>query len=243
MDQNFEKLALTPLDALQIVEESFFAHLESLATGLASEERHALPAKIRGRMTELAAHTAALIENDLDRGNAGFVLLAVAAHDVLSTLLPADRALALVDACLNGPMRASVLAGTTEMLDASPDAFLSLTTLSKHREENYFGPSFEFERPVDDGFGYVLNIRRCLFHETLKACGRTELQPVLCRFDLNWIDGIKPERHHVRFARPSTFATANLCRMWFMRLERPSSSLPVDTQVPMESNGHGPSHG
>jgi hypothetical protein len=240
--ENFEKPAMTPLDALQIIEESFLAHLADQDTGLTAAERDQLAARVRARMTELADCTAALVENDLDRGNVGFVLLAVAAYDVLSTLLPADRAMALVDMCLNEPMRPWVLAGVTEMLDASPDPFVSLTTASRHREEHYFGPSFAFERPVDDGFGYVLNIRRCLFHEALKACGRTELQPVLCRFDLNWIDGIAPERHHMRFARPSTFATADLCRMWFMRLEPPASLLPADPHAPTESNDHGPSH-
>ncbi len=239
-DTSFEKPALTPLAALQIVEESFFAHLAGQPLDLTTEERSELPDRIRARMAGLTERMAALVENDLDRGNVGFTPLAVAAYEVLSARLPADRAMALVDACLNEPMRPWVLAGTTEMLDASPDPFLALTTASRHREAEYFGPSFEFERPVDDGFGYVLNVRRCLFHETLKACGRTELQPILCRFDLNWIDSIKPERHHLRFARPSTFATADLCRMWFMRLERPGPLQPGAT--PAESSDHGPSH-
>lgn len=240
-EESFEKPALTPLAALEIVEQSFFAHLAEQPLDLAAEERDALPARIRARMAELtewAARTAGLVENDLDRGNVGFTLLAVAAYEVLAALLPADRAMALVDACLNEPMRPWVLAGTAAMLDASPDPFVSLTTASRNREADYFGPSFEFERPVDDGFGYVLNIRRCLFHEALRACGRTELQPILCRFDLNWIDAIAPERHHMRFARPSTFATANLCRMWFMRVE--PGLQPGATRG--EPDGHGPSH-
>lgn len=245
-NETFEKPPMTPLVALQIIEESFFAHLAGLPMGLTPEEHKeqhdALPAKIRARMATLVERTEPLVANDLDRGNVGFTLLAVAAYEVLSELLPADRAMALVDACLNEPMRPWVLAGTAEMLDASPDPFVSLTNASRNRETDYFGPSFAFDRPVDDGFGYVLNIRRCLFHETLKACGRTELQPVLCRFDLNWIDAIAPERHHMRFARPSTFATANACRMWFMRLEHPDASLPAGAQGVIESNDHGTSH-
>jgi hypothetical protein len=70
-----------------------------------------------------------------------------------------------------------------------------------------------------------LHVRRCLFHETLRACGRTELQVVMCRFDLNWIDALDPGRHHTRFVRPSTFASADLCRMWFMRVEKPDPRL------------------
>jgi hypothetical protein len=85
--------------------------------------------------------------------------------------------------------------------------------------ESYFGPSFEFERPVDDDNGYVLDIVRCLFHELLVATGRSELQPLLCRFDLNWVDAIDPARHRLRFVRPVTFATGKSCRMCFLRTE------------------------
>jgi 4-amino-4-deoxy-L-arabinose transferase and related glycosyltransferases of PMT family len=58
-------------------------------------------------------------------------------------------------------------------------AFLPFQTLvqaSKEREKHYFGSSFEFERPIDNEYGYVLNIKKCLFHETLKILNRKELQ-------------------------------------------------------------------
>ncbi|WP_394850649.1 L-2-amino-thiazoline-4-carboxylic acid hydrolase [Pendulispora brunnea] len=209
-----EKLLLSPLAALGLIEKSFFEHLGKLSLG--GEE-----SSIRDRIRGLAPKTRHLIHNELDEGNVGFTLLAVAAYDVLLPQLGSEKALHIVDACLNEPLRAWVLEGTAGMLDASADPFEAITQSSREREEHYFGPSFAFERPVDDGFGYVLNVRRCLFHETLRALERTEVQPVLCRFDLNWIDGIDPARHRMRFARPSTFATADLCRMWFMRLEGP----------------------
>ncbi|WP_394839934.1 L-2-amino-thiazoline-4-carboxylic acid hydrolase [Pendulispora rubella] len=205
---------LSPLAALGLLEKSFFEYLGKLSLG--AEER-----SIRTRIGDLAPKTRHLVHNELDEGNVGFTLLAVAAYDVLQPQLGREKALHVVDACLNEPLRAWVLEGTAGMLDASPDPFESITRSSREREAHYFGPSFAFERPVDDGFGYVLHVRRCLFHETLRALERTEVQPVLCRFDLNWIDGIDPARHRMRFARPSTFATADLCRMWFMRLEPP----------------------
>jgi hypothetical protein len=168
----------------------------------------------------LSTRTTDLVKNELDRANVRFTLLAVAAYDVLlDDGIAPDQALVMVDACLNLPLRDAVLEGTRQMLDASDDPFATLVQTSKARESEFFGPSFEFERPIDDGFGYVLHVKRCLYHEVLKACGRVELQPVLCRFDLNWVDAIAPERHHLRFIRPSTFATADLCRMWFSRAE------------------------
>jgi hypothetical protein len=53
----------------------------------------------------------------------------------------------------------------------------------------------------------------------LVAAGRPELQPILCRFDLNWVDAIQPPRHHLRFLRPGTFASGATCRTVFPREE------------------------
>jgi hypothetical protein len=218
-------LTLTPDDSLRAVEEGFFAHLARVAPG-SLPDRHTLEPRIRAAIAARQPAVAHLIRSPLDRGNVGFAVLAVAAHDVLAAALDPDQALRLVDACLNEPLRACVLESTRQLLDASPDPFAALVAASREREASFFGPSFQFEHPVDDGYGYVLHVRRCLFHETLRACGRPELQPVLCRFDLNWIDALDPQRHHTRFVRPSTFATADLCRMWFMRVEPPDPRLP-----------------
>ncbi|WP_394825494.1 L-2-amino-thiazoline-4-carboxylic acid hydrolase [Pendulispora albinea] len=230
---------MTPLSNLELIEAAFFEHLAKAPLNLPDEARAGLPDRIRARAAELCERTQTLVDNDLDRGNVGFAVLAAAAYEVLLAAgLPPSRALSTVDACLNDPLRAWVLDGTRQMLDASPDPFEALTDVSRQREAHYFGPSFAFERPIDDGFGYVLEIRRCMFHEALKACGRTEVQPVLCRADLNWIDSIDPDRHHLRFARPSTFATADVCRMWFMRLEPPRlPPTPTNTDPPTD---HGP---
>jgi hypothetical protein len=209
---------LPPGEALQAVQDGFFAHLEGLAPA-GVRDPASLAARIRAALGPLEQRTAHLVANDLDRGNVGFVLLAVAAYEVLLPELGGAAALRTVDECLNQPLRRWVLEGTRQLLDGAPDPFAALVAGSREREASYFGPSFVFEHPVDDGHGYVLNVRRCLFHETLKACGRTELQPAICRFDLNWIDALDPDRHHARFVRPSTFASADLCRMWFMRVE------------------------
>ena len=137
----------------------------------------------------------------------------------LGTALRPIKAVAVVDDCLNGPFRERILAGTESLLDQATDPFAAIVAASKEREATYFGSSFTFKRLVDDENTYVLDITRCLFHDGLVAAGRTQLQSVLCRFDLNWADAIDPNRHHLRFVRPVTFATGDSCRMCFLRQE------------------------
>jgi hypothetical protein len=224
-------VGVAPDAALAAVQDGFFEHLRALAPP-ALREPETAPARIRSAIARLEAQTAHLVASDLDRCNVGFVLLAVAGYDLLLPELGHDQALGVVDACLNQPLRRWVLEGTRALLDRSPDPFADLVATSRAREATYFGPSFTFEHPIDDSHGYLLHVRRCLFHETLRVCQRTELQPLICRFDLNWIDAIDPDRHHVRFVRPSTFATADLCRMWLMRVEQVEA--PAAAPAPLD---------
>lgn len=169
-----------------------------------------------------------LVRNPLDEANVHFTLLAVALFDVALPHLGSTRAMLLVDACLNQPLRGFVVDGTRALLDGAEDPFRVLVDTSKARERDYFGPSFEFSRLIDDDVGYVLQIDRCLFHEVLRACDRTELQPLLCRFDLNWIDAVDRERHRVDVVRPCTFASAQRCQFWFARTDGDvAARLPV----------------
>lgn len=199
------------------IEDGFYQRLRQVAA------ERGLPAEVatetRARVAEREREVAHLVANDLDRVNARFTMLAVALFDVVERRLARDAAIRLVDECLNQPIRPLFVEGTRQLLDGAPDPFAALVASSKEREESSFGPSFEFERVIDDAHGYVLRIRRCLFHELLRACARTELMPLLCRFDLNWADAIDPERHGFRFLRPSTFATADRCQMWFARTD------------------------
>lgn len=175
--------------------------------------------RLRDRVLLRRAEVAHLIRNELDAMNVGYTLLAVAAFDLLAPEVGEAEAIDAIDACLHGYARPHVLAGTRAMLDASADPYATLVAASRERELHYFGPSFAFDRPIDDGFGYVLEIRRCLYHEVLAACGRTELQPLMCRADTGWIDAIDPARHRLRFVRPSTLVNDRVCRMWFMRTD------------------------
>lgn len=197
-----------------MAERSFYAELTRLVPAFERVE-----AEIRERLAVRGAQIEALVTNDLDAMNAGWALRAVAAFDVLAPRLGREKSISIIDHCLNEPLRSPVLAGTRQMLDAAPDPFSELVGASKEREASYFGPSFLFEHLVDDDHGYVLEIRRCLYHQVLLACGALDLMPVICRADLNWIDAIEPHRHHLRFVSPSTFASADRCRMWFMRTD------------------------
>lgn len=175
--------------------------------------------QVRKRLAELDDQLRHLVHNPMDAANIRFTMLAVAAFDVLEPARGPVDATAVVDDCLNSPFRDVVLAGTASLLDHADDPFAALVAAGKEREATYFGPSFTFERPVDDKLTYVVDIVRCLFHEGLVAAGRPQLQAVLCRFDLNWADAIDPDRHHVRFVRPVTYATGESCRMCFLRQE------------------------
>lgn len=214
MSNEFDPTAWTP-----IIERAFFARLLEMLDSRATAWPEPVDELVRHRLAALETQIETLVANPMDAANARFTALAVAAYDVVEPVCGPAEAAAIVDDCLNQPLREDILTGTRAMLDHAGDPFAALVDASKEREQTYFGPSFHFERPVDDHDTYVLDVRRCLFHEVLVAAGRAELQPILCRFDLNWADAIEPDRHHLRFTRPVTFASGATCRMLFTREE------------------------
>ncbi|MGI5126829.1 L-2-amino-thiazoline-4-carboxylic acid hydrolase [Pseudonocardia sp. CA-107938] len=204
--------AVDPTDWTALIEQAFFERLARIPAPADVEQQ------VRLRLAVLDEQLRHLVRTPMDAANIRFTMLAVAAFDVLEPL-HGDAAAKLVDDCLNSPFREHILAGTATVLDEAADPFAAMVAASKEREATYFGPSFTFERPIDDWNTYVLDVVRCLFHEGLLAAGRTQLQAVLCRFDLNWADAIDPERHHFRFVRPVTYASGDNCRMCFLRQE------------------------
>ncbi|TDB73862.1 L-2-amino-thiazoline-4-carboxylic acid hydrolase [Micromonospora sp. KC723] len=209
-----------PTDWTPVIERAFFARLVQLVTsGADTAWAQPVDELVRHRLAAVETRIEGLVANTMDAANARFAALAVAAYDVLQPVCGSTRAATIVEDCLNSPLREDLLAGTRGMLDHAEDPFAALVAASKQREQSYFGPSFNFQRPVDDNDTYVLDVRRCFFHEVLLAADRGELQPILCRFDLNWADAIEPSRHRLRFVRPVTFATGTTCRMLFTREE------------------------
>lgn len=197
------------------IDAAFCAHLaDHLHDGTLRE-------KLGEQVERLTGKVEHLVRNRMDAANVHFAVLAAAGAAVLEPELGRETAAALVSDGLNGPFRKDVLEGTRAMLDAAEDSFAAVVAASRGREEEWFGPSFGFLRPLDDEHTYVLDVRRCLFHEALAALGRPDLQEILCRFDLNWADAVDPERHGVAFVRPITYASGDVCRMVFSRVERP----------------------
>src|SRR5688572_3496989 len=117
-----DSLRWDPQDSLRAVEQSFFAHLATVAPQRIAG-RDSLETRICAAVAVRQPAVAHLIDNLLDRGNVGFALLAVGAYDVLVGALEPDQAMRLVDECLNQPLRRWVLEGTRQLLDASADPF------------------------------------------------------------------------------------------------------------------------
>src|SRR6185295_4369110 len=144
--------------------------------------------------------------------------IVLAAYAALRRRLSHERALELLKAAFlqSGSW---VREKTRAWLDQSPDAFRELVSISKQREVQAFGNGFSFERARDDDEAYLLNVRRCFWHDFFRSVGLPELTRVLCEFDRNWFEAIDAQRHGFRFERTTTLAYAGACCPFhFMRV-------------------------
>src|SRR5687768_11286972 len=98
-----ESSAFPPLEALRAVRQGFFEHLSTLPLPAVADPG-SLPGRIEAAVRQLEQRTAHLVHNDLDRGNVGFALLAVAAFELLLPEVGQAEALRIVDTCLNQPL-------------------------------------------------------------------------------------------------------------------------------------------
>lgn len=219
-NQKLSKGTFSPLESFYWIENSFFQHLSTLENW-GREKIESLTENYKQKFLRNEKKVTHLITNELDRGNVYFTLIAVSAYETFLEIgICQDEAILLTDECLNKPSRQYIVDGTKQILDHSDNPFKSLVEVSKEREKAYFGDSFTFERLIDNEFGYVLQVKKCLYHLTLKELNRTELQHSLCRMDLGWINCIDNEKHNLQFVRPVTFASGNTCEMWFMKKEK-----------------------
>jgi hypothetical protein len=82
-----------------------------------------------------------------------------------------------------------------------------------------YGKTFKFET-TEESNAFTLGVKRCLYNDFFRANGAPEVTPVFCAADDLWSRLIKPERHGVRFARPTTLARGgDMCRFEFHRDE------------------------
>lgn len=114
----------------------------------------------------------------------------------------------------------SITSYTKEALDDSSDPFQAIVEISKDREENYFGPDFDFTRHLDTHTSYHLYITRCAYHRMFNHWAVPELTGLFCRLDEAWIRAIDPGAHRVAFSRPKTIGWGcERCEFLFDRLE------------------------
>jgi hypothetical protein len=157
-------------------------------------------------------------KDERSRANLRYACAVLAGYDVLAATLPPQEVVStLTDAFVRSG--ASVRDKTLAALDESQDAFRDLVNVSKMREELQFGTGFVLERERDDDDAYLLNVRKCFWHDFFVAVGRPELTKVLCAFDQNWFEVIVPERHGFRFERLTTLGVGGShCPFHFHRV-------------------------
>ena len=193
--------------------ESFLSALQSIVPEEARTGVHNIPQRLSGLVQQYANWAT----DQPSTHNLRYACAVLAAFEALSPHLAPDHTLTILREAF-GASGAAVREKTRAALDKSPDAFRDLVAVSKAREVVQFGPQFIFERERDDDQAYLLNVRKCFWHDFFGAIGHPELTTVLCAFDRNWFEAIDPERHGVRFERTTTLGEGgDHCPFHFFR--------------------------
>ncbi len=83
------------------------------------------------------------------------------------------------------------------------------------------GKNTVFEEEGDGILFHSINVKQCGYHEFFKANGAPELTKLLCPWDNNWADEIKPDKHGIEFSRPTTIAKGDdMCRFQFRKVDK-----------------------
>jgi hypothetical protein len=177
--------------------EGFLAELAQLANG--SLEL----GPIRQRAQAIETEHLALLGDEASRQNLHYATAVLAGYEALRPRHSHEQALELLKAAFvqSGTW---VREKTRAWLDGSQDGFTELVNISKQREAHVFGDGFVFERERDDNEAYLLNVRRCFWHDFFTRVNIPDLTRVLCEFDRNWFEAIDPARHGFRFERATT---------------------------------------
>lgn len=134
--------------------------------------------------------------------------------------LTVPEAVEMTQASLFQFLRADAVAGRIRAaLDRSKDPFRTMVSSSRDQEENFFGDSFTFQRPVDNEKNYTLLVHRCFYNDFFRRHDALFLMRIACNWDLvSWSRGIHPERHGVTFERPVTLGLDDTpCEFRFSR--------------------------
>lgn len=204
--------------------------LERLGADLASSGvdptvGHDVIDRVRQRRHHLDATDDADLPDAPARYNRRYTTAVLAAHQVLSAAaastpgMPTGSTLlrCLTQAFVE-PLAEAVTAGTRAMLDAAADPFAAMVAVARAREREDFGSEFVFAHPVDDDDRFFADVHRCGYHEYFSRHNASQLTPVLCAFDTNWINAIDPRRHGLTFTRTTTIGLGGpICPFHFQR--------------------------
>lgn len=206
--------AVTPEEGYLAIEGGFFGYLGERFADRGPE----LEQTIRAHQAGIEERHGPWVEDGQSRFHLRFGALVLAGYRALSETLPQGEALALLREAVVGPSRPWMLEGTKAALDRVPDPFALMTAISKDKEAGYYGRTFVWERPQDDGHAYLPSVTRCFWHGFALANGAPEIMPTICDFDTNWMDAVDPGRHGFRVERPTTLGYGgDRCRFWFIR--------------------------
>ena len=102
----------------------------------------------------------------------------------------------------------------------SRDRMKAMVESSKNLDQKH-GKHMVWEAEGDGVSFYSENIKQCGYHEFFKANGAPELTILLCDWDNNWADEIKPDKHGIEFSRPTTIAKGDdMCRFQFRKVDK-----------------------
>lgn len=214
-----EKWAKAGMPAAKRTVTAFWAALERR---MASEgDVTAMVSRMQQEAREMEAQAAGDVVDEASRVNLHYLTALVAAHRMLSQRMTVTDSKALIRDCFTGQYHDLIRDATVRWLDGMPDPFKAVTDLSRLKQVDSFGAAFTFEHERDDANGYIVNVHRCFYHDFLAEKGAVELTTLFCDFDAGWIEGIDPERHGVRFERPTTIGYGGTkCPFRFLRVAR-----------------------
>ncbi len=185
------------------------------------DEAQVIQERIQARLTELEASHQDWIVDEPARYNLRMTAALLAAYQVLRERFSQEELLALLRAAFLEPFKDTMQQGAAQILDHVSDPFQTIVEISKTKEKYMYGDGFTFEIERDDDRAYLLNFKRCFYHNFFASNDAPELTPIFCDFDMPWISAIDTERHGFRFERPTTIGYGGtMCPFHFYRVEK-----------------------
>jgi hypothetical protein len=207
--------------------------------GYAKRLKLEIERRLPGRSPDLYAAIEVQAQELIDANRGMVVDKASASHLFLTCVLLASyRVLseaiqdeAIAQEMLRGPFLDTGKKGSEGMMSLMPlvtrDPFRFMVTISKSKQEAYYGKAFERDLVQDDDAVYSMVIRKCFYHSFFIANGAPELMPLFCQKDNNWSDAINPSKLGFRFDRPETLGEGgSQCVFRFSRVGE-MTELPV----------------